>query len=195
MKTTRQAVMYVERLMLESLIPDWRTVVKLCFGDVIKQDCPENFEELLRIFYVALKLPDNCKIRRINHYPQFNLDQIALRIECPDFIETLKGCYLPEVQALYKSVQEEVKPDWSYFLRWDGPAVHIQRIYDADRREIGACNLRPAPEASANSVVADEQAIESCYRVSPCWSCKKSTSRRLPDGVAECQECAEKPLF
>ena len=29
----------------------------------------------------------------------------------------------------------------------------------------------------------------------PCWKCSAPTIRRLPDRTAECESCAEKPLF
>lgn len=127
MKTTRQAIMTVSRQLLEDLLPDWWTAVQLPHGDLLKQ---------------VLKLPANCQITNISQVAKlaantsvfFYNEQIAIRVECPDFVETPAGALLPEVLAIYQSPTGLVKE--SYFLFWDGPAVATKRVYGPDGKEM-----------------------------------------------------------
>lgn len=157
MKTTRQAVMKVSRELLEQLMPDFRTAVLLRFGDLVVEGqltIADKLKELAVPFHRALKLPANCRITGISHTYVFDRDEIAFRIESPDFVETPFGCVLPEVQEVYQNsltmrISEphgdecsfepgsaEIVKQSGYFLRWDGLAVAVHREYGPDGEEL-----------------------------------------------------------
>lgn len=43
----------------------------------------------------VLRLPENCRLNAISTNVYFDLDQVAFRVECPDFPPTQEGCPLP----------------------------------------------------------------------------------------------------
>ena len=302
MSATRQAVLRVSRPLLEALLPDFRTVALLRYGELVKPrlgmftDVAAQVAEIAAPFHSALKLPANCRITGISVGHLFDRDEVAFRIESPDFVETLDGGPLPEVQAVYQNkysftfVPETAPPDLlrydsatGYFLMWDGLAVETRRIYGPDGEEVmersiqslpanpkavihthselandpstseltqlfentkqdfirhgvkaarvayapgglpcegcGSlllgrltaerlcpdCTVKhPTEQPSRRAVQVVEQLgsgivelLERHTELVPslCWRCHSPTTRRLPDGAAECRECAEKPLL
>lgn len=232
MNTTRQAILLVSRQVLEAIMPDWRWHWR--------RDPVYNYTPPAAPFYVALKLPENCRITGVSADCAFNKDQIAFRIESPDFVETMEGCTLPEVRAVYQHKHHfTVEPDvWlneqdfppgqlvansstGYFLRWDGPAVAVQRTYGPDGKELPNWtteaaaihenpNRVPDPDGlplgplendtdrSRDFVAMAETVNEVTAAIkeyASCWRCNGPTARRLPDGTAECEECAKKGLL
>lgn len=129
MRTTRQALLYVTRELLEHLMPDWRTIAKLRYGDVLDGCEPRDWETLgeipnsslivTRPFREALKLPTNCIINGISYSHRFAYDQITFKIGCSDFVQTTEGGILPEVRAVYNRLG---------FVRWEGPAVRVEYL-------------------------------------------------------------------
>lgn len=205
MKTTRQAVLCVSRELLEQLLSDWKMVALLRFGDLVDSSFSivEKFAKLAKPYHTSLKLPANCCITGISHTYRFQYDQVAFRIECPDFVETQEACMLPEVQAVYQgSLYWNNGPNTGYFLRWGGPAVEMRREYGPDGNVIKVgppvVNIRAVFD---DTVVWDGLptykglSLHFTEGVSPCWKCHNLTIRRLPDGVAECPECAGSPLL
>lgn len=112
-KATRQAIMNVSWALLADLLPDQQILYKLRHIDEEEQNQSEYIAELAQSFHDALKLPSNCKIVDISHRIRFNRDQVIIRIESPEFIETPPGELLPEVEAIHEF----------RFLRWEGPAL------------------------------------------------------------------------
>lgn len=158
-KPSRQAVMKVSRELLEHLLPDWRTVAMLRYGELVESrlSTSEKVHELAAPFYKALKLPLNCKITGIStgRNDWFYQDQIAFRVESPDFKETTYCGRLPEVQAVYQTKHRAVlHPDGTlvlqkpggYFLCWTGEAVAVQRVYGPDGEELHGEKVCPAPD-------------------------------------------------
>ena len=203
MNTTKQAVMYVNRKLLEELLPDFENVALLRYGDLVNNQLSvtEKLAEMAKPFHTALKLPASCWITAISPHCRFINDEVTFRIESPDFVETQEVCTLPEVRALYQTVHKEGKPDWSYFLRWEWPAVAVQRMYDSAGNEIRlSCALANAIEYCPSGEPVTQYTGVATFQVKegslPCWHCHNPTTRRLPiGGVAECQECAEKSLL
>ena len=202
MKATRQAVMRVSRQLLEELMPDWKTAAVLRYGELIEERlAPDRVAEIAEPYHKALKLPTNCRITGISIGFGFDHDEIGFRIESLDFVETLEGNMLPEVQAVYRTrVQmacngnDGLEPlplgfdegtlrldgTTSYFAGWAGPAV------------LPASSRAFTFEGSDTLLAAG----------AACWRCGSFTGRYLParyegskDQVAECQECAEKSLL
>lgn len=145
MKTTRQAVMKVSRQLLEQLMPDWETAAQLRYGQMIGGRFPADVDVISIPYHMALKLPDSCSITGISSQLHFYSDEIAFRIESPDFVETEHGCRLPEVQAVYQNkyefnfkptVEVQLQSATGYFLCWAGPAVAVQRTYGPDGKEV-----------------------------------------------------------
>lgn len=171
MSKNRQAIMLVSRPLLEDLLPNWQTVVKLRYGDVTEQDRPEALEDLVKPFHDALQLPANCRITGISASYYFHRDEVAFCLECPDFIETVEGQRVPRVVAVYIRTI-----DTTQFLRWEGPAV--------------ACAAEepvPAQDPTRLSLNPDE--------LGNCWRCKQPTARRLSVHEYECEQCGQEPLL
>lgn len=210
-------------------------------------------EAIANPYHLALKLPANCRITGISNQIYFYSDEIAFRIESPDFVETEPCNVLPEVVALYmdhgKSTiynQHWIVESRGYFYCWDGPAVETRRTYGPDGKEVTvgqsfshhaefqrikvnaddwglteaaevvarrrleidlrAIPLEPKhPTYPSRVKWTDEDGrvkatsvgygVLPAWQLAPCWCCQSSTARRLPDGVAECQDCAEKSLL
>ena len=333
MKASRQAVVFVDRQLLEELLPGFKTAALLRFGELLLEELLSGFEnsterlaDLAGPFHMALKLPGNCRITGasslrsapwpagISPHHRFEYDQVAFRIECPDFVETAPGNMLPIVGAVYQNSLDmrvtgpgmnqdgfapgsvEVVGSSGYFLRWDGSAVAVRREYGSDGVEVMASRSKACPlltwdeyRAAVNWCVAnfgaayvwkihdklgaeverwvlpsgwvrrrndDSYGVElpgsrmallpvaevevltktvgaaladgvevmkrlqqwassgekfqggsfgpgvgellDCHQeltAVQCWKCHSSTTRRLPDGTAECQECAEGSLL
>ena len=243
---TRQAVMKVSRELLEELMPDWQTRARARYGDMVDDRLPKDVEAIAGPYHLALKLPANCRITGISADLLFLYDQIAFRIESPDFVETKPGSQLPSVNAVYHNRYEfnfeltdevQLKSATGYFLRWDGPAVETCRTYGPAGKEVRveAVSVGYGVEKGIHPVVAEtaqllkprslapgeklkgadgyalpegseavlkelkEKGVLEGKPVSifpcPCWRCQSPTSRCLPDGVAECRDCAEKSLL
>lgn len=224
--TTRQAVLRVDRRLLEELLPDWRTALLLRYGDVLEgwMYPPEEASEWAQPFHDALKLPSTCFVTGLSTLLYFDRDQIALRIDSPDFVETVRGEHLPEVQAVYQHIRDypftadRVRFDGAtgYFLCWAGEAVEMRRIYGLDGRVVIIGPPVARCQAVYDGLAQEEQAevlsklFETAKRDAIrqgvaretvrmggflCWRCNAPTLRRLPDGNGECQECSEKPLL
>lgn len=181
MKTTRQAMLKVNRSLLESIMPDWETAARVRFGEMVDGRLPKDVEQIAEPYHTALKLPANCRITGISNLYAFNRDEIVFRIESPDFVETPSCDMLPEVRAVYqrtlsfgamlKKIEDfrefapgsvEVLSDQGYFLCWDGPAVAVPRVYGPD----GTCKLSydPAKVSQPNPLMTWEQ-----YRAAVNW--------------------------
>lgn len=109
MTAVRQAVMYVSRSLLESLLPEGKTID--CVADKLGAEYAWLAE--------AMKLPANVRITGVSMALRFVYDQVAIRVECSDFVETLPSNCLPEVQATYKRGVDGK----GVFVRWEGPAM------------------------------------------------------------------------
>ena len=214
--SSRQAILRVHRLLLEQFLPDWQTVARLRYGDVLDGRAypPERAEEWAAPFHKALKLPADCKITGISYSGDDWLckDEIVFRIESPDFVETPYPNRLPEVTAVYqrslvmqidnpdgcdgsiKPGSAEIIGETGYFLKWTGPAVTTQRTYGPSGEEVSINLSSSCPNAAAipKSVTVQVDGVAAPFR---CWSCKQPTNRLLLGGTAECQECADKPLL
>lgn len=146
----RAAVLRVSLELLEKLLPDWRTVAALRYGELVEPCLSKDVGKIAAPFHAALKLPRDCYITGISTNAFFDRDEVAFRIESPDFVETSLGCVLPEVQAVYQRCLDMqihnpgitatgfepgsacVLGERGYFLRWDGSAVAVRREYRPD---------------------------------------------------------------
>lgn len=202
MVTTRQAILRVSRPLLEALLPDFRTVALLRYGELVEPrlgpstDVAAQVATIAAPFHQVLKLPADCRITGIAMHPSlyFDRDEVTFRIESPDFMETPEGGMLPEVQAMYSNVPSIDDKDCAemHFFKWEGTAVETRRIYGPDGVEV-----QPPSDIESvahHGVFKGVPAIIT-DAVSTCWRCSSPTTRRLPGGAAECQDCAEKPLL
>jgi hypothetical protein len=74
-------------------------------------------------FHKVLNLPDNSKVIDYSIHSMFRTGQVALRIECDDFIETGVGDQLPITDAIYVAKggpNEEVYSLCLCFKKWNG---------------------------------------------------------------------------
>lgn len=109
MRTTRQAVMNVSRELMEHMLPPGKVIE--CVADKLGVQ----YEWLVE----AMQLPAGSRITGVSIAVRFFHDEVAIRIEHPDFIETAEARTLPEVQAIY-----ERNADGSpRFVKWCGAAV------------------------------------------------------------------------
>lgn len=88
---SHQAVMNVSRQLLLPLLPEGKEI------DCIADRLGVKYDWLAK----ALHFPEGTKITGVSVSLRFWYDEISLRLESPDFIETEEGNCLPEVQALY----------------------------------------------------------------------------------------------
>lgn len=65
----------------------------------------------------VLLLPDNCRLNAISQNAYFESDEVALRVESPEFPDTPHGSALPTLAVRYSSVQQ---PDGTRLPRFDG---------------------------------------------------------------------------
>lgn len=185
MDVTRQAVMMVDRELLERLMPDWETRARSRYGDMVDGRLPADVEAIAAPYHAALKLPANCSITGIA--TNFFMDRVMFRIACLDFVETERGEPLPEVWAVCQSVHEEGKPDWSYFLRWGGPAVETHREYGFD----GVCAVTSATQP--NSLMSWDE-----YRAAVNWCVGKFGSAyvwKIDNNVGEAERWVLPPMW
>lgn len=160
MGTTRKAILRVSRPLLEALLPDFRTVAVLRYGELVEPrlgpstDVAAQVIELAAPFHRALKLPASCHIAGISVGYLFDRDEVAFRIESPDFVETPEGGPLPEVTAVYQhrnnflftSGQVKFEGSSGYFLCWSGPAVETRNTkQDAIRQGVKAARVAYTP--------------------------------------------------
>jgi hypothetical protein len=94
--------MYVSRELLEPLLGGRQI-------DCIADRLGISYDWLVE----ALHLPAGTRITGVSVSLRFDRDQVALRVEHPDFVETIPGNVLPEVGAWYGHG----------VLSWTGPAV------------------------------------------------------------------------
>ena len=140
--------MKVHRDLLEQLMPDWQTRARARYGDMLDDRLPKDVEAIANPYHLVLKLPADCKITGMSNQIYFYSDEIAFRIESPDFVEVEPGNQLSEVQAVYQRTLEfralsekipgsvEILTDRGYFLRWEGTAVETRRTYGPDGKEV-----------------------------------------------------------
>lgn len=99
---TRQAILRVSRVLLESLLPKGKVI------DTVSDKVGEVDYSWLKD---CMNLPSNCKITGVTTYLYFIYDEIGIRIECEDFVKTSEGCVLPEIRTLCNE---------NGFLQWEG---------------------------------------------------------------------------
>jgi hypothetical protein len=110
MKDSRQAVMRVSGELIRKLLPQGKAID--CLADKISNDLDYSW------LHDALLLPKNSEITGVSVSIFFYRDEVAIRLRCSDFRETLEGCDMPEVGAEYCRVGDK-----SRFVRWTGIAV------------------------------------------------------------------------
>lgn len=134
----RMAILRVSNLVLHGLLSD-RDL------HVLREHYAHggSFEGGISMLQRTLMLPDNARVDAVSFHAYFMYDQAALRIECPDFVDTLEGGMLPEVNAEYDS---------DGFVRWTGSAVAAQRIEEPEALPRGGpdhcivCGAKPTHE-------------------------------------------------
>jgi hypothetical protein len=80
----------------------------------------------------VLRLPENCRLNAISTNVYFDLDQVAFRVECPDFPPTQEGCPLPVAApshshypafaALMRQVETGTLKSKCFYTTWPQPA-------------------------------------------------------------------------
>lgn len=108
-KKYRVAYMIISRQLLENLLPEGKIL------DCVADKLGVAYEWLVE----AMKFPVGTRITGVSMAARFVYDQIMLRIEHPDFIETEEGHQMPEVQANY----ERDAKGTPRFVGWTGAAV------------------------------------------------------------------------
>jgi hypothetical protein len=112
--TVRAAVVYIARELFEKLLPDG-TVID-CLADKIMSPGLQDLQ--FALVHRCLKLPANSRVTGISVAHRFAYDQVSLRVECPDFVETQVNCLIPEVRVLFWN--DGTAP---VFRGWEGPAL------------------------------------------------------------------------
>lgn len=112
MSTTQQAILNVSCELIRTILPEGKTVADL---EGLADESGQRFAWLGE----ALKLPASAKVTGVSTALRFPYDEVALRVECPDFVETPPGNRLPEVGLV---ITTGTNGKWA-FLRWEGAAV------------------------------------------------------------------------
>ncbi len=110
---TRQAIMSVARGLLLPLLPAGKSTLDL---DGVADATGERFTWLAEV----LLFPAGTKITGVSTALRFDRDEICLRLESPDFVETAQGNQLPGVDASYHWHGGGMN-----FMGWSGPAVAV----------------------------------------------------------------------
>ena len=110
----RAAIMAVSTDLLLPLIPEGKTID--CVADAlgVKYDWLSE----------ALRLPAGSRITGVSMIARFARDEVLIRVQHPDFVETEEGCVLPDVQAVYGWDDRGA----ATFACWAGPAVNTPRV-------------------------------------------------------------------
>ncbi len=103
----RWAYMTVDIGLLEDLLPPGTTY------DFYSGIGEVNYEWLER----ALLLPPDAKIIGISQHMRFIYNEIAIRIEAPQFRMVPEGCCMQRVEAVYR---RRLADDKAEFVKWDG---------------------------------------------------------------------------
>lgn len=67
----------------------------------------------------VLRLPENCHLNAISTNVYFDLDQVAFRVECPDFPPTQEGCPLPVAAPTWERKTLPDGTNVAEFLGWN----------------------------------------------------------------------------
>ncbi len=107
----RGGVMYCSREIIESILPKGKTLE--CYADKVGA---VDYSDLK----AGLLLPDGATVTGVSIALRFHHDQVAVRIESPDFVETIEGGAFPAIGAHY--VRGANGPA---FIGWTGEAASI----------------------------------------------------------------------
>lgn len=114
----RLGIMYVSVELFNSVVPEYKKEFIKNLGEVVilRPDM-----DWLRY---TLRLPTNCHIDSVSSHFAFHKQQITLRIECEDFVDTPEVGIIPEVEANYRAIKEWEPGDGflgaGVFSHWTG---------------------------------------------------------------------------
>ena len=113
----RLGIVYCSVELIARLMPPGTTVQWLDSELGTVKAFGEGYEKL----HKALKLPANCRITGVSPHVRFANNEIVLRVESPEFVETPEGGTIPTVEAYYNE---------KGFDRWIGLGVMNERLLE-----------------------------------------------------------------
>ena len=108
--SNRLGIAYCSVELIANLMPDGTSIQWLDSERGTIAAFGEGYEKL----HKSLQLPANCRITGVSPHARFAYNQIVLRIESPDFVETPEAHNIPEVEPFYNK---------NGFSHWEGSAL------------------------------------------------------------------------
>jgi hypothetical protein len=222
-KSKRMAWMAVSRELFEERCGNLATLLEAAdlFGSS-PSDAAIQLRPILAVAMMKVRdaflLPTNAEVIGVSTSFQFAYDQVAVKVECPDFREVREGDCVPQVDAMY---YETIDLLGKRVPHWDGwstlgvidyaVAVKPERVsLDRCSEELGHFAMPGAdicycgqlwwnPEtqkwAYQNAITPSEvRTLRARVPKGDCWQCRQLTSRRVgevsvPGGRAPVYEC------